>query len=75
MRILMTLVGVVLIGAACAHFGGCVGSGSSEKTVQQDVADTAETVKQDVADTAETVQPDVTDTAETVQQDAQTGER
>ena len=64
MRILMTLIGAVLIGAVCAHFGGCAGNSSSEKIAQQDVTDVTETAKQDV-----------TDTTEAVQQDAQTGEQ
>jgi hypothetical protein len=67
MRILMTLIGAVLIGAACAHFGGCAGNSSSEKVAQQDVTDVTETVQQDVTD--------VTDVTETVQRDAQVREQ
>ena len=64
MRILMTLIGAALIGAVCAHFGGCAGNSSSEKVAQQDVTDVTETVQQDV-----------TNVTETVQRDAQTGEQ
>lgn len=64
MRVLMTLFGAVLIGAVCAHFGGCVNNNASEKVAQQDATDVAETVQQDV-----------TETPETVQQDAQDGEQ
>jgi len=64
MRVLMTLIGAVFIGAVCAHFGGCIGNSASEKVVQQDATDVAETVQQDV-----------TETPETVQQDAQDGEQ
>jgi hypothetical protein len=73
MRILMTLIAAVLIGAAGAYFGGCTDNDVTE-TVQQDVADVTETVQQDVADVTETVQQDVADVTETVQQDAQAEE-
>jgi uncharacterized protein YcfJ len=89
MRILMTLIGAVLIGAVGAYFGGCIGNSASEKVVQQDVTDVTETTQQDVTDVTETTQQDVTDVETTqqdvtdvtetvqadVQQDAQTGEQ
>jgi len=47
MKILMTLIAAVLIGAAGAYFGGCLGNSASERVVQQDVTDV---VQQDVTD-------------------------